>query len=227
MILPTDKLVLEDGRSISVRRIEETGGGTTADGRDVDTALYRDRDGNFYTVFLVQKSVDECLRITNRAEFEFPADRNLYDSINEHCLTTRNVDERGALNWYIEEFVNEGPVKTLLRQVAADIVPKYQRKGKSPVTAWVSPRVQKQLRAIARSNSRTQSAQLECFALEGLTRVQKRARRDMLPGQSLVQLHLVTALVSVVRAVARTKTPAAQAAADDVLDALEPVRETA
>jgi hypothetical protein len=231
MILPTDKLIV-DGREISVSRIEETGGGTTTDGRDIDTALYRDRAGNYYTGYLVQKSIEECLRIARRESFTFAADGPLYDSINEHRLTIQNVDERGAINWYIREFINEGPIKKLIRECAASFVPKSERARKFPVTAWVTRSTLNELQKLAELNSRTESGQLAKFALEGVVRWHEARRRrgrrgEMLPGQAPVQLQLVTALVAVTRAVTRThETPEAHAAASEVLDALELVRET-
>jgi hypothetical protein len=121
--LPKNKLQYE-GRLISVKRIQETGG-LREDGRWFDTALYRDRGGNFYVAELVQK-VPNCLAHWLRESEK--------QSSGECQLVVAPADEYAILVWYTEIFVNEGPIKEILRKVATNF-------------AWISSRSSKAKRA--------------------------------------------------------------------------------
>jgi hypothetical protein len=127
MLLPKKEISFR-GRAIPVVRCEETGW-ENGDGLQVDTALYQDREKNFYVAFLVQKSIDECAKMLGRTDITFPEDNELVEPLREAKLTIRRASERAAVAWYLEQFLSDGPVKSLLSEAAAKL--QRAKKGNS------------------------------------------------------------------------------------------------
>jgi hypothetical protein len=110
MLLP-DNVIEFDGRKIRVTRLEEIGGSCADKACDRDTAIYQDREGNFYIVLLVQKKLEECRHLLNRQSLTFPKHGVLAERLRESRMSVRRVNPREALQWYIDEFMNDTPLK--------------------------------------------------------------------------------------------------------------------
>jgi len=155
--------------------------------------LYRDPRGNFYLRREIQKREQP-----EGAQYTFPRDSERYKRDAGHESKTVPLSHRAALEWFVQEAMNETPLKKLMLECVAAFVPMEERDGKSRVEAWVAPRVASGLASVAKKAGRTTPAQLELFVMQAVAaskphrKAAKSERRMEGPG---AQLELATALV--------------------------------
>lgn len=209
MRLPDSSLEYE-GRRIAVTKLQSCGDYE----QTMRTALYRDRKGAFYIVYLnarrgIREVEAEVIRergICGQAEqVSYPRDLKRLDAMQQITERTIRVSDRGALLWYLREFMDAGPLKDLMGEAFAAYVPKEERAGKAQLTAWTDRATVRQLERTAKAAGVTAPEQLRLFAEEGIRQAQSgksAAKRGKAAGgppkAAPVQLQLATALVEVV-----------------------------
>lgn len=192
------------GRTVPVEKLTEIGG--VPDG----VAFYRERGARrFYAVFhnyelTTEEAVRELSKRRGGAGVFMPRDKAEIDALQNAEVLTLELNERALLETYVREFSCNELIEKLLLEAVREFVPRAERAGKAPVTAWLTRRVAVLLAARAEIDGHTMQEQLALFAEQAVDsgqkrrRAVKRARQPKGECDSEVQLELATALVEVV-----------------------------
>lgn len=204
MRFPGNEITYE-GRVIAVKKLEEIGGDNQG------TALYQDRAGKYYAYYhSCRLSIWDAAR---RFKEIHGTDTDNIPNSNAEILRLQEwkengviqLNERGALEWYRTEFVNDGPIKRLFKLAIQAFVPPAECAGKTRLSAWTDRRTAAAFRAAAKSEGRLSTEQLTFLidACAKSARVKPRRRKakagTATPGSFAVQLEMATALVECAR----------------------------
>jgi hypothetical protein len=105
LTLPEETLIEFENQRIDVTKVEETSSSTHS------TALYQDANGNLYVILIEYRSLEESLGRLKRKSITLPDDRELLRAAEETRISVREVTQIEALEWYVDEFMNDGFLK--------------------------------------------------------------------------------------------------------------------
>jgi hypothetical protein len=188
------------GRRIAVALIETIG--TENGGED---NLYMEAPGQYW---LVRGMQARGVSLQGKNGYSFPRDAARYNRDTGKTERTIRLSERGVLEWFVQEWINDTPIKTLLKECVAAFVPKAERKGKRRLETWVRVSVAKGVAREARRSGRSVPEQLELLACESVSRLPRpKGAKKGAPEPGHVQLELATALVCTCARLASKPSP--------------------